>query len=156
MMHRWWQWHCNIGKCACMYHFVLIKDSCWLLLLCYLNHIVTSQFESILEKWTSLDVENIVVLFFVFWVFSKLIKPYHSCVYIGFQHICLCINANKNDWLVLFGMMVILLGKNIHKLLCYGCTRAKVMVSFYFLFESAQLRPILCCGFCIKKFQYQW
>ena len=47
--------------------------------LCFLNHIDASQFESISEKWTSLHVDTIIVVFY-FVGFHKLIRPYHCHV----------------------------------------------------------------------------
>ena len=111
-----WYWHCHIVKCACAYHFVTFKDGCWFYLNVIWNKIDTSQFGIIMKKWTSLGVDNLMVV--SFWIFvsviSRLFKPYHCCVYGSFRHICLCINANKDVWLLLSGMMVISSVKNAH------------------------------------------
>ena len=104
------------------------------------------QFEGILEKWTSLDVDNIFS--FCFCEFLKLIKPYHCCMYSSFHQICSGINANKDVWLVIFWMMVNSLGKNTHNLLCRGCTRTKVMDSLYFLFWKCSIEAYFSVVVC--------
>ena len=105
-----------------------------------------------MKKWTSLGVDNMMVVSFLIFVsvISKLIKPCHCRVYGSCCYICLCINANKDVWLVLSGMMAISSGKNVHKFFCCGCTRTKVD-SLFVLFSSAQWRLIFMLWFVHHK-----
>ena len=48
--------------CMCVPYFILLTTVCWLLSLCFQTHIDTSQFEGIVEKCTSLDVDNLTYL----------------------------------------------------------------------------------------------
>ena len=120
-----------------------------ILSLCYLKQIwyftVWNHNEKVNFSWCWQHDGCFFLNFFVS-VISKLIKPYHCCVYGSFCHICLCINANKDVWLVLSGMMAISSGKNAHKFFCCGCTRTKVD-SLFVLFSSAQWRLIFMLWF---------
>ena len=48
--------------CMCVPYFILLTTVCWLLSLCFSNTFDTSQFEGIMEKFTSLDVDNLTYL----------------------------------------------------------------------------------------------
>jgi len=48
--------------CMCIPYFILLTSVCWLLSLCFSNTFDTSQFEGIVEKCTSLDVDNLTYL----------------------------------------------------------------------------------------------
>ena len=106
-----------------------------------------------MKKWTSLDVDNMMVV--SFWMFvsviSKLIKPYRCCVYGSFCHICSCINANKDVWLVLSGMMAISSGKKCSQFCCAVVVQEQRLILCLSCFLVLNGGLFLCCGLCIKK-----
>ena len=106
-----------------------------------------------MKKWTSLDVDNMMVV--SFWMFvsviSKLIKPYHCCVYGSFCHICSCINANKDVWLVLSGMMAISSGKKCSQFCCAVVVQEQRLILCLSCFIVLNGGLFLCCGLCTKS-----
>ncbi len=114
--------------------------------------LILHSFGIVMKKWTFHCVDNMMVV--SFWIFvsvlSKLIKPYHCCVYGCFCHICSCINANKDVWFVLFWDDGHLFRKKCSQVFCWGCTRTKVD-SLFVLFSSAQWRLIFMLWFVHQK-----
>ena len=89
-------------------------------------------------------------------VISKLIKPYHCCVYGSFCHICSCINANKDVWLVLSGMMAISSGKKCSQFCCAVVVQEQRLILCLSCFIVLNGGLFLCCGLCSKKLHSQW
>lgn len=84
-------------------------------------------------------------------VISKLIKPYHCCVYGSFCHICSCINANKDVWLVLSGMMAISSGKKCSQFCCAVVVQEQRLILCLSCFIVLNEGLFSCCGLCSKK-----
>ncbi len=139
-----------------MYHFVSFKDSCQILSLCYLKpHWYFTVWKK-MEKGTPCWCwQHTGCFLYYFHEFSKLIKPYHCCVYGSYCHICLCINANKYVWLVLSGMMAISSGKNAN-IFCAVVVQEQRLILCLSCFIVLNGGLFSCCGLCSKKLHSRW
>ena len=120
--------------------------------------LILHSFGIVMKKWTSHCVDLMMVV--SFWMFvsviSKLIKPYHCCVYGSFCHICSCINANKDVWLVLSGMMAISSGKKCSQFCCAVVVQEQRLILCLSCFIVLNGGLFSCCGLCSKKLHSQW